>query len=66
VYSACAKFDEEEYIECSQLDGFHCEEIYRQNLFFAVQHQMTPTDGSTTNGNEQDMMSAQRFLDRCL
>src|SRR6266496_5359234 len=65
MYTTCAQFNEEEHIQCLQLNGFYCEEISSQDLLFGVQHQMTPTDRSTTNRSRRDVVSSQYVLDRC-
>jgi hypothetical protein len=44
------QFNEKEHIECLKKDCFHCEKIARQDLFFVVGHQMTPTNGAIPKG----------------
>ena len=46
---ARTQLNEEEHIVSLKENGFHCEEITHQYLFFVVDHQMAPTKGSIAN-----------------
>ena len=47
--AARAQFNEEKHVHGLKKDSFHCEKVTRQDLFFVVGHQMTPTNGSIPN-----------------
>jgi hypothetical protein len=47
--TARTQFNEEKHVYGLKKDSFHCEEITRQDLFFVVGHEMTPTNGSIPN-----------------
>lgn len=47
--TARAQFNEEKHVHGLKKDSFHCEKVTRQDLFFVVGHQMTPTNGSIPN-----------------
>jgi len=47
--AARPQFNEEKHVYGLKKDSFHCEEITRQDLFFVVGHEMTPTNGSIPN-----------------
>lgn len=47
--TARPQFNEEKHVSGLKKDSFHCEEITRQDLFFVVGHELTPTNGSISN-----------------
>ena len=65
VNTACVQFNEEEHIQCPQPDGFYCEEVCGQKLFFVMCHQMSPTDRAATNQSWQDSVLLKYVPDAC-
>jgi len=59
------QFNEEKHVFGLKKDSFHSEEITRQDLFFVVGHQMTPTNGSIPNRRWLDTITVEHISNRC-
>jgi len=55
------QFNEEEYINGLKPDGIYGEKIARQDLFFVVGHQMTPSDRAIANRYWLNSMPAENI-----
>jgi hypothetical protein len=62
---ARTQFDEKEHVDGLKPDGFHCEKVTRQDLFFVVGYQMTPTNGSIPNRRWLDTITIEHISNRC-
>ena len=63
--AARPQFNEEKHVDGLKKDSFHCEEITRQDLFFVVGHQMTPTNGSIADRRWLDTITIKHISNRC-
>lgn len=63
--AARPQFNEEKHVYGLKKDSFHCEEITRQNLFFVVGHEMTPTNGSIPNRRWLNTASIEHIAHCC-
>ena len=60
-----SQFDEEEHIECLKKGCFYCEKITRQDLFFVVGHEMTPSNGPISDRCRENTITTEYISNRC-